>query len=423
MLKTAIRKVGSITIGGEYYIERELAYGANNYHPLPVVLCKGEGMFLWDTSGKCYYDFLAAYSAVNQGHCHPKIVEAMASQAKTLSITSRAFYNNLLGETEELLCKTFSFDKCLMMNSGVEAGESAIKIARRWGYEVKGIPQGQAEIVFCSNNFWGRTIAACGSSDDPDRYKNFGPFAGLNFKIIPYDNVEALEQAISGTNIAGFMFEPIQGEAGVVIPTHGYYEKVRKLCTKHKVLMIADEIQTGIGRTGKMLCLDWENVKPDIVTLAKSLSGGLMPISAVLGKKEVMDVLVPGSHGSTFGGNPMACRVAQAALGVIKDEKLVENSEKMGEIFRKQMSKLIGGYIKEVRGRGLMNAVVIKNKKGAWDLCLKLAENGLLAKPTHGNIIRFTPPLIINEEQLNECIQIIRKTVVELHKFNPKDND
>lgn len=422
MLKTAIRKIVSITIAGEPYIEKELAYGANNYHPLPVVLCKGEGVYLWDTSGKRYYDFLAAYSAVNQGHCHPKIVEALTSQAKTLTMTSRAFYNNLLGETEELLCKTFSFDKAIMMNSGVEAGETAIKMARRWGYEVKGIPPKQAQIVFCSNNFWGRTIAACGSSDDPDRFKNFGPFAGLDFKIIPYDDIEALKQALSKKNVAGFMFEPIQGEAGVVVPAPGYYEKVREICTKNNVLMIADEIQTGIGRTGKLLCLDWENVKPDIVTLAKSLSGGFMPVSAVLAKNEVMQVLVPGSHGSTFGGNPMACRVVQAALGVVKDENLVENSEKMGEIFRTQMSKLIGGFIEEVRGRGLMNAVVIKSGKGAWNLCLKLAENGLLAKPTHENIIRFTPPLTINEEQLNECIQIIRKTVVELHKFTPKDN-
>ncbi|OMJ78585.1 hypothetical protein SteCoe_21565 [Stentor coeruleus] len=414
MLRTAIRKISSITKGGESYIEKELNYGANNYHPLPVVLCKGEGMYLWDISGKRYYDFLAAYSAVNQGHCHPKIVEAMISQAKILSITSRAFHNNLLGETEELLCKTFGFDKALMMNSGVEAGESAVKIARRWGYEVKGIPANQARIVFCSNNFWGRTIAACASSDDPERYKNFGPFAGLNFQIIPYDNVDALEQALSNKNVAGFIFEPIQGEAGVVVPSTGYYTKVRELCTKYNVLMIADEIQTGIGRAGKLLCLEWENVKPDIVTLAKSLSGGLMPISAVLAKNEAMQVLIPGSHGSTFGGNPMACRVVQASLSVVKDEKLVENSEKMGQIFRNRMSTLIGGQVSEVRGKGLMNAFVIKSGKGAWDLCVKLAQNGLLAKPTHENIIRFTPPLIINEAQLNECMDIIIKAVNEL---------
>ncbi|OMJ86377.1 hypothetical protein SteCoe_12103 [Stentor coeruleus] len=414
MLRTAIKKFSSITKGGESYIEKELIYGANNYSPLSVVLSKGKGIYVWDTAGKQYYDFLAGYSAANQGHCHPKIVEAMYSQAKTLTITSRAFHHNLLGETEEILCKTFGFDKALMMNTGVEAGESAVKIARRWGYEVKGIPANQAKVVFCSNNFWGRTIAACGSSDDPDRYKNFGPFTGLNFQIIPYDNIEVLEQALSDKNVAGFMFEPIQGEAGIVVPFTGYCTKVRELCTKYNVLMIADEVQTGIGRTGKLLCIDWENIKPDIVTLAKSLSGGLMPISAVLAKNDIMKVLVPGSHGSTYGGNPMACRVAQASISVIKDEKLVENSEKMGRIFRERISTLIGGQISEIRGKGLMNAIVIKSGKGAWDLCVKLAQNGLLAKPTHDNIIRFTPPLIINEVQLNESIDIIIKSIKEL---------
>jgi ornithine--oxo-acid transaminase len=363
-------------------------------------------------------DFLAGYSAVNQGHCHPLIVEAMVSQSRILTLTSRAFHNNLLGSTEELLCKTFGYDKALMMNSGTEAGESAVKIARRWGYEVKGIPPNQAKVVFCSSNFWGRSIAACASSDDPERYRNFGPFSGLNFQIIPYADIEALEPAMSSKNTAAFMFEPIQGEAGVVVPPAGYLKKIRELCTKYNVLMIADEIQTGIGRTGKLMACDWEGVKPDIVTLAKSLSGGLMPISAVLAKDEVMNVLGPGSHGSTFGGSPIACRVTQAALKVVEDEKLVENSEKMGEYFRREMSKLVGGFISEVRGKGLMNAFVIKSGKGAWDLCVKMAENGLLAKPTHENIIRFTPPLIITKEQMKEALDIICISAIETNKIS-----
>ena len=420
MLKLLLRKIVSITKDGEPYIQRELDYGANNYHPLPVVLERGEGMFVWDTAGKKYMDFLAAYSAVNQGHCHPKIVQALISQAKLLTLTSRAFHNNLLGSTEELLCKTFGYQKALMMNSGTEAGESAVKIARRWGYEVKGIPPNQAKIIFCSSNFWGRSIAACASSDDPDRFTNFGPFAGLNFQIIPYDNIEALEQALQSQHVAGFMFEPIQGEAGVVLPKEGYLKKVRELCTKKNVLMIADEIQTGIGRTGKLLAVDWEDVKPDIITLGKSLSGGLMPISAVLANNEVMDVLVPGSHGSTFGGNPLACKITQAALEVVFEENLIENSLNMGEIFRKEMKRLVGGIVCEVRGKGLFNSVVLKDGKGAWDLCEKLARNGLLAKPTHENIIRFTPPLIITEEQLMESVQIIRKSVFELQRDNHK---
>lgn len=418
MYSQLIRKISSITKGGEKYIQKELDFGANNYHPLPVVLERGEGIYLWDIAGKKYIDFLAAYSAVNQGHCHLKIAEAMMTQSRTLTVTSRAFHNNLLGDAEERLCKTFGYEKALMMNSGTEAGESAIKIARRWGYEVKKIPPNQAKIVFCSSNFWGRSIAACGSSDDPDRFTNFGPFSGLNFHIIPYDKEDALEKALSDKNVAGFMFEPVQGEAGVVVPSQGYLTKIREICTKYNVLMIADEIQTGIGRTGKMLAVDWENVKPDIVTLGKSLSGGFLPISAILANNSVMDVLVPGSHGSTFGGNPLACKVLQASLDVVEQENLVENSLKMGELFRKEMKKLVGGFVSEVRGRGLMNAFVIKEGKGAWNLCVKLAENGLLAKPTHENIIRFTPPLIITQQQMGESIEIIRKTVLEIHKHN-----
>lgn len=416
MLTQSLRRtLVSITKGGEEFIERELQYGAHNYHPLPVVLERGQGVYVWDTAGKQYYDFLAAYSAVNQGHCHPKIVAALVEQSQKLTLTSRAFHNNLLGSTEELLCKTFGYDKALLMNSGVEAGESAIKIARRWGYEVKGIPPNQAKIVFCSSNFWGRTIAACASSDDPDRQKNFGPFGGLNFTIIGYDKLDELEPALSNRSTAAIMFEPIQGEAGVVVPQLGYLKKMRELCSKYNVLMIADEIQTGIGRTGKMLACEWDSVKPDIVTLAKSLSGGLMPISCVLGSNEVMSVLTPGSHGSTFGGNPLACRVIQAALEVVRDENLVENSEKVGEMFRKEMKKLVGTFISEVRGRGLMNAFVIKSGQGAWELCVMMAKNGLLAKPTHENIIRFTPPLVITKEQMQESLEIIKKSVIELN--------
>lgn len=412
--KVLRRRVVSITQGGEEFIERELKYGTHNYHPLPVVLERGQGVYVWDTAGKKYFDFLAAYSAVNQGHCHPKIIQALAEQSQKLTLTSRAFHNNLLGITEELLCKTFNYDKVLMMNAGTEAVEAAVKISRRWGYEVKGIPPNQAKVVFCSSNFWGRSIAACASSDDPERYKNFGPFGGMNFQIIPYDDLDALEPALSSKNTAAFIFEPIQGEAGVVVPKAGYLKKVRELCSKYNVLMVADEIQTGIGRTGKMLACDWDGVRPDIVTLGKSLSGGMMPISAVLGNNEVMDVLVPGSHGSTFGGNPLACKVTQAALEVVKDENLIENAEKVGEYFRKEMKKQVGQFISEVRGRGLMNAFVIRSGQGAWDLCVKMAKNGLIAKPTHENIIRFTPPLIITKDQMKESLEIIKKSVIEV---------
>ena len=408
------RRIVSITKGGEVFIERELKYGTHNYHPLPVVLEKGQGVHVWDVAGKKYFDLLAAYSAVNQGHCHPKITQALVEQSQKLALTSRAFHNNLLGDTEELLCKTFGYDKVLMMNAGTEAVEAAVKISRRWGYEVKGIPPNQAKTVFCSSNFWGRSIAACASSDDPERYKNFGPFGGMNFQIIPYDDLDALEPALSSKNTAAFIFEPIQGEAGVVVPQAGYLKKVRELCSKYNVLMVADEIQTGIGRTGKMLACDWEGVRPDIITLGKSLSGGMMPISAVLGDNEVMDVLIPGSHGSTFGGNPLACKVTQAALEVVKEENLIENAEKVGEFFRKEMKKQVGQFISEVRGRGLMNAFVIRSGQGAWDLCVKMAKNGLLAKPTHENIIRFTPPLIITKEQMKEALEIIKKSVIEV---------
>ncbi|CAG9326650.1 unnamed protein product [Blepharisma stoltei] len=414
--KMLLRNSGSLkslTRGGEPFIQKELDYGAHNYHPLPVVLQRGQGIYVWDIAGKRYMDFLSAYSAVNQGHCHPKIVQTMIDQAQVLTITSRAFYNNLLGDTEELLCKTFGYQKVLMMNSGAEAGESAVKIARRWGYQVKGIPDNQAKVIFCTGNFWGRTLAACGSSDDPDRYRNFGPFGGLNFHLVPYDNIESLEEELKNPNTAAFMMEPIQGEAGVVVPSKGYLTKVRELCTKYNVLMIADEIQTGIGRAGKLLAVEWEGIKPDIVTLGKSLSGGLMPISAVLADESVLQVLDPNSHGSTFGGNPLACKIAKTALEVVFEENLINNSRELGEVFRAEFKKLEGGFVKEVRGKGLMNALEISTPSGAWELCEKMAEKGLLAKPTHGNIIRFAPPLVINREQLYEGISIIYDSIKE----------
>ena len=396
------------------YMDREAKYGAHNYHPLPVVLEKGEGIYVWDVNGKRYFDFLSAYSAVNQGHCHPKIVEAMTEQAKKLALTSRAFYNNVLGEWEEYITKYFGYDKVLPMNSGAEADETALKLCRRWGYDVKGIPADQAKIIVCDNNFHGRTITIVTLSNDPSSYAGFGPFTP-GFVRIPYDDIPALEEALKDPNVAGFLLEPIQGEAGVYVPHEGYLKKAYDLCKAHNVLFMADEVQTGIARTGKMLACDHEGVRPDILILGKAISGGLMPVSCVLADDEIMLTIKPGDHGSTYGGNPIAAKVSMAALQVIKDEKLEENAERLGKIFRERMKAIKSDMVEIVRGKGLLNAVVItpKNGKTAWDVCLKLRDNGLLAKPTHEHIIRFAPPLVINEEQLIEAIGIIEKTLKE----------
>lgn len=396
------------------YMDREAKYGAHNYHPLPVVLEKGEGIYVWDVNGKRYFDFLSAYSAVNQGHCHPKIVEAMTEQAKKLALTSRAFYNNVLGEWEEYITKYFGYDKVLPMNSGAEADETALKLCRRWGYDVKGIPADQAKIIVCDNNFHGRTITIVTLSNDPSSYAGFGPFTP-GFVRIPYDDIPALEEALKDPNVAGFLLEPIQGEAGVYVPHEGYLKKAYDLCKAHNVLFMADEVQTGIARTGKMLACDHEGVRPDILILGKAISGGLMPVSCVLADDEIMLTIKLGEHGSTYGGNPIAAKVSMAALQVIKDEKLEENAERLGKIFRERMEAIKSDMVEIVRGKGLLNAVVItpKNGKTAWDVCLKLRDNGLLAKPTHEHIIRFAPPLVINEEQLIEAIGIIEKTLKE----------
>jgi ornithine--oxo-acid transaminase len=402
-----------------YYIELEHHYGAHNYHPIPVVIEKAAGIHVWDTDGNRYFDFLSAYSAVNQGHCHPQILKALIDQSQKLTLTSRAFHNNLLGEYEKYICNYFEYDKVLPMNTGVEGGETAIKLARRWGYQVKGIPDNKAAIIFVEGNFWGRTMAAISSSNDPSSYAGFGPFMP-GFKLIPYNNIAALEAVFaSNPNIAAFMFEPIQGEAGVVVPDEGYLKKVRALCTQYNVLMIADEVQTGLCRTGKLLACDHEQVKPDILILGKALSGGLLPVSAVLASDEIMLTIQPGEHGSTYGGNPLACAVAMAALEVLKVEKLGENAEKMGEIFRYRMQQLMQktDLITTVRGKGLLNAIVIKpfgNNKSAWDVCLKLKEHGVLAKQTHGDIIRFAPPLVINEAQMHEACDSIEQTILNL---------
>ncbi len=379
------------------YMDREAKYGAHNYHPLPVVLEKGEGIYVWDVNGKRYFDFLSAYSAVNQGHCHPKIVEAMTEQAKKLALTSRAFYNNVLGEWEEYITKYFGYDKVLPMNSGAEADETALKLCRRWGYDVKGIPADQAKIIVCDNNFHGRTITIVTLSNDPSSYAGFGPFTP-GFVRIPYDDIPALEEALKDPNVAGFLLEPIQGEAGVYVPHEGYLKKAYDLCKAHNVLFMADEVQTGIARTGKMLACDHEGVRPDILILGKAISGGLMPVSCVLADDEIMLTIKPGEHGSTYGGNPIAAKVSMAALQVIKDEKLEENAERLGKIFRERMEAIKSDMVEIVRGKGLLNAVVItpKNGKTAWDVCLKLRDNGLLAKPTNEQIIRFDPPLVIN---------------------------
>jgi ornithine--oxo-acid transaminase len=404
-------------LSSEEFIKTEHLYGAHNYHPLPVVLKRGEGVYLWDVEGKKYYDFLSAYSAVNQGHCHPKIISALIDQSKELTLTSRAFHNNVLGEYEKFITGFFGYDKVLPMNTGVEGGETAIKLARKWGYEIKKIPKNKAKIIFVEGNFWGRTLGAISSSTDPSSTNGFGPFMP-GYEIIPYNDLKSLENALKDPNVAGFMVEPIQGEAGVVVPDENYLPEAFKLCKKSNVLFIADEVQTGIGRTGKMLCCDHFGIKPDILILGKALSGGVFPVSAILSSNEIMLTIKPGEHGSTFGGNPLACKVAIAALNVIKEEELAINAEKSGIIFREKIKKFIKGstIVKSVRGKGLLNAIIINdydNSNIAWNICLKMASKGLLAKPTHGNIIRFAPPLIINKNQLDDCITIIISSLKE----------
>jgi ornithine--oxo-acid transaminase len=413
-MSTAVQEKNS-----QYYIDLENQYGAHNYHPLPVVLDRGEGVFVWDVEGKKYYDFLSAYSAVNQGHSHPKIVEALVNQAKKLALTSRAFYNSNLGEYEKKITTLFGFDKVLPMNSGAEAVETAVKLARKWSYEVKGISENAAKIVVCENNFHGRTTTIVSFSNDPDANQNYGPFTP-GFIKIPYNDLNALEETLKNDsqNIAAFLVEPIQGEAGVYVPDDNYLKNASEICKKYNVLFIADEVQTGIARTGKLIACHHENVQPDILILGKALSGGMYPVSAVLANDEIMNVIKPGQHGSTFGGNPIACAVAIAALNVVEDEKLSERSEELGKLFRSEIEKLIEktDLITKVRGKGLLNAILINDSpdsKTAWNLCVKLKENGLLAKPTHGNIIRLAPPLVITEEQLLDCVKIIEKTVLE----------
>ncbi len=396
------------------YIEREDKYGAHNYHPLPVVLDKGEGIYVWDVDGKKYFDFLSAYSAVNQGHCHPKIIKALTDQASKLTLTSRAFYSSVLGEFEEYITNYFGYDKVLPMNTGAEADETAIKLCRKWAYEKKGIEENQAKIIVCEGNFHGRTITIISMSTDPDSYKGFGPYTP-GFEVVAYNDIEALEKALEDPNVAGFLVEPIQGEAGVYVPEDGYLKKAHELCKAKNVLFIADEVQTGIARTGKMLACDHEGVRPDVLILGKAVSGGVFPVSAVLADDDIMLCIKPGEHGSTYGGNPLGCKVAIAALDVIKDENLAENATKLGEIFRSELEGIQSDMIELVRGKGLLNAVVIKPKNGktAWDVCIAMKENGLIAKPTHGHIIRFAPPLVINEEQLREALDIIKKTFAE----------
>jgi ornithine--oxo-acid transaminase len=400
-------------INSQQAIELENRYGAHNYHPLPVVLSKGKGARVWDAEGKEYYDFLSAYSAVNQGHCHPKIINTMKEQAETLTLTSRAFYNDVLGVFEKYITEYFGYDKVLPMNTGAEADETALKLCRKWGYLKKGIPQNQAKIVVCENNFHGRTITIISMSTDPDAFSDYGPFTP-GFVTIPYNDLEALELELKDPNVAGFLVEPIQGEAGVYVPEDGYLKKSYDLCKKYNVLFIADEVQTGIARTGKLLACDHEGVRPDILILGKALSGGAMPVSAVLADDEIMLTIKPGQHGSTFGGNPLAAKVAIAALDVVKEEKLAERAEYLGEIFRQKMREINSPMIELVRGKGLLNAIVIKpmNGKEAWDVCMKMAENGVLAKPTHGHIIRFAPPLVITEEELMDAADRISRSIL-----------
>jgi len=400
------------------YIHKEEKYGAHNYHPLPVVLSKGEGVYVWDVEGKRYFDFLSAYSAVNQGHCHPKIVQALTDQSQTLALTSRAFFNNCLGEFEEYITKYFGYDKVLPMNTGAEGDETALKLCRKWAYEKKGIPENKAKIIVCEGNFHGRTITIISMSTDPDSYKGFGPYTP-GFVVVPYNDLEALKKELDDPNVAGFLVEPIQGEAGVYVPDDGYLKAAYDLCKKKNVLFMADEVQTGLCRTGKMLACDHEDVRPDILILGKALSGGMYPVSVVLADDEIMLCIRPGEHGSTYGGNPIAAKVGIAALSVLKDEKLAENAANLGTVFRSEMKKLADNYemVELVRGKGLLNAIVIKpkNEMKAWDVCVAMKENGLIAKPTHEHIIRFAPPLVINKEQILEAVGIITKTIAHLN--------
>ena len=396
----------------QYYIELEEMHGAHNYHPIPVVLDRGEGVYVWDVDGKRYYDFLSGYSAVNQGHCHPEILRSFIEQSQKLTLTSRAFHNNVLGEFEKYITSLLGYDKVLPMNTGVEAVETGIKLCRKWAYEVKGIEEGKAMIIVCEGNFHGRTSTVISFSNDPLARKNFGPYM-TGFMSIPFNDIEALQKALNDKNVAGFLVEPIQGEAGVVVPDDGYLSKAKQLCEKANVLFIADEIQTGLARTGKMLACDHENVRPDILLLGKALSGGMMPVSAVLADDVIMMIIKPGEHGSTYGGNPLASKIAITSLQVLKDEKMAENAVLMGDLLREELKKINSLHVAMVRGKGLLNAIVIdhRNKDAAWELCLALKENGLLAKPTHGDKIRFAPPLIINKEQVLECVEIIKKSL------------
>ena len=406
----------AVTPNTRHFLELEEKFGAHNYHPLPVVLERGEGVYLYDVDGKKYFDFLSGYSAVNQGHCHPRIINALTEQARKLTLTSRAFYNNLLGEYEQYITSYFGYEKVLPMNTGVEGGETAIKLARRWAYVKKGVSENNARVIFAENNFWGRTLAAISSSTDPTSYRQFGPYMP-GFDLVPYNDLQALEQKLKDPDVAAFMVEPIQGEAGVVVPDEGYLAGVRELCSHYNVLMIADEIQTGLARTGKMLACDHENIRPDILILGKALSGGTLPVSAVLADDFIMMNLKPGEHGSTYGGNPLACRVAMEALAVLKDENMAHNAEVMGTLLRQALQDLHSPLIRTVRGKGLLNAIVIEhpNKEAAWDLCLLMMEGGLLAKPTHGDKIRFAPPLNITKGEVMEAVCIIGKALSSLH--------
>lgn len=411
----SVNLIKSNAMNSQLYMDREDEFGAHNYHPLPVVLERGEGIYVWDVEGKKYFDFLSAYSAVNQGHCHPKIVNALIDQSQKLCLTSRAFYNNVLGEFEEYITKLFKYDKVLPMNSGAEADETALKLCRKWAYDVKGIPENEAVIIVCEGNFHGRTITIISMSTDPDSYKGYGPYTP-GFKVVKYNDLKALEAALQDKNVAGFLVEPIQGEAGVYVPNDGYLKAAYNLCKVNNVLFIADEVQTGLARTGKMLACDHENVKPDILILGKALSGGMYPVSCVLANNDIMLTIKPGEHGSTYGGNPVAAKVAIAALEVIMEENLADNAKHLGKYFRNELKKIDSPFIELVRGKGLLNAIVIKptNGKTAWDVCLKLRDNGLLAKPTHEHIIRFAPPLIITKPQIDEAISIIKKSLVEM---------